>query len=350
MASAWPPARTVSNPMLPKPEDTARGAFAETASGLRVAIVGCGRMGGQRARASAALGATVVLSDRSSDTARRLAAEIGPGATTVAGALPWSDLDAVFVCTPAGERGAVEASAAAAGVPVMVEKPIALSAATAQPIVASIRAGGVLNAVGYMNRYRDSVSAVRRALAAQPVFAAHCHWVGDPYAKDWWLDPAVSGGPFTDQASHLLDLCRYLVGEITEVSVIGRASEDGSPVADVLAVAMRFATGACGTLLYSFRSADKHVTARFFSAEACHSLEGWDFRLAHEPEQPRVPRDQLTPIFLTETRAFLAAVAGGPRDAIRSDVLDAYRTIKVVDAVHRSLRTGGAQPVAGDDP
>ena len=101
-------------------------------AGQRVAVVGCGRMGAQRARAAHRLGAELVLSDGDEQRSRLLASEFPSASTTPPQQLDWAALDAVFVCTPAGARGPVEVAAAAAGVAVFVEKPIALSADRAQ--------------------------------------------------------------------------------------------------------------------------------------------------------------------------------------------------------------------------
>jgi predicted dehydrogenase len=314
---------------------------------LRVAIIGCGRMGTQRARAARALGAEVVLVDRSRKQAEELAAEFS--LATVSSAddnLDWDRLDAVFVCTPASQRGPVELAAVRTNVPVFVEKPIALSGEHARGMLEAFHATNVLNAAGYMNRYRASVAAVRDALTGEEVFAVQCHWVGNPYLKDWWTDPGVSGGPFNDQATHLIDLCRYVVGDITEVVAVEHRAEEQAEVADVVAVSFRFENGACGCLLHSYRAAEKYVIANFFSSAGRLCLEGWDFQLGIEPAQVPADSTGVTPIFLTETEAFLEAVRTGDRSLIRCSFADGYRSLLVVDAVHRSLAEGRRVSVA----
>src|SRR3954464_6164704 len=73
--------------------------------GQRVAVVGCGRMGAQRARAAHRLGAELVLSDGDEERSRLLASEFPSASTAPPQRLDWAALDAVFVCTPAGARG-----------------------------------------------------------------------------------------------------------------------------------------------------------------------------------------------------------------------------------------------------
>jgi myo-inositol 2-dehydrogenase / D-chiro-inositol 1-dehydrogenase len=320
---------------------------------LRVAIVGCGRMGTQRARAARALGAEVVLVDRNRNQAEQLAAEFSPAARVFSADddLDLDGVDAVFVCTPAAQRGPVELAAAAANVPVFVEKPVALSGEHARGMLDAFEATNVLNAAGYMNRYRSGVNAVREALIGQEVFAVQCHWVGNRYLKEWWTDPGISGSPFNDQATHLIDLCRYVAGEISEVVAVEHRSQERSEVADVVAVSLVFENGACGCLLHSYRAAEKYVIANFFTSAGRLCLEGWDFQLEHEPA-PENAADVagVTPIFLTETRAFLEAVRTGDRSLIRASFDDGYRSLLVVDAVHRSLAEGRRVAVAEPVP
>jgi predicted dehydrogenase len=304
-------------------------------------------MGEQRARVARRLGAEVVLSDGELERARTLAGELGDGVTVMPpGGIDWEALDAVFVCTPAGARGPVETAAARHGVALFVEKPIALSGDHAQPILDAVRRSGVLAAAGYMNRYRAGVTEARTLLAGRDIFAVDGHWVGNPYLKDWWLDPAVSGSPFNDQASHLIDLCRYIAGEIDLVAAVERRAADSPAVADVVAFAVRFASGACGTLLHSWCATDKHVQLSVYSSLGETVLRGWDFRLDEDPGIDRAADvDGVTPIFLTETSAFLEAVRRRDAEGVRSTLEDAYRSLLVVDAVHRSLASGRAEPV-----
>src|SRR5690348_11481729 len=98
---------------------------------LRVAIVGCGRMGKERARACSQLGVVLTAAyDTDLDRANEIAQQY-PGCRPLCGDdfVPGTDHDAVFICTPPGQRGKVELAAIAAGLPFLVEKPIGICAA-----------------------------------------------------------------------------------------------------------------------------------------------------------------------------------------------------------------------------
>jgi myo-inositol 2-dehydrogenase/D-chiro-inositol 1-dehydrogenase len=248
----------------------------------------------------------------------------------------WSEFDAAFVCVPPGARG-IELAAVGAGVPVLVEKPLGLSAQDARALARAATLNGTRTAVGYMNRYRPAVREARRRLRAEPAFALTCHWVVGEYAKPWWRDPAGSGGPLNEQATHLVDLCRFLMGEIESVFAMSRGGERDPGRADALAVALRFASGVCGTLLYSCLAGAKHIGLEAFTPSGSQRLEGWDFRAPGTP-----PAADPNAVFLAETAAFL----GGDGDVL-SDVRDALATQLVVDAIKASVRSGepvGVEP------
>src|SRR5207245_9417669 len=98
---------------------------------LRIAIVGCGRMGLQHARTASHLGHRITVAC-DVDLARATAlASAYPGcqAITDPAAIRWAGVDAGFVCTPPFARGPVELFAARARVPLFLEKPVGLSAA-----------------------------------------------------------------------------------------------------------------------------------------------------------------------------------------------------------------------------
>ena len=68
-----------------------------------------------------------------------------------------------------------------------------------------------------MNRYRESVLRVRSILADEAVLGGTCYWLAGVYNVPWWSDQEQSGGPLNEQAAHLIDLIRFLMGEIIEV-------------------------------------------------------------------------------------------------------------------------------------
>jgi predicted dehydrogenase len=186
-----------------------------------------------------------------------------------------------------------------------------------------------------MNRYRPSVQRLCLELDEKRVFAVASRWVASAYPRPWWSDADGSGGPLNDYATHLVDLFRYLVGEIDEVCAI--AQDDVVGQATSAAVSLHFARGACGSLLYSSLGNTKDISVDIFFRGGSSHLEGWDFRAPGEPI--RDGED----IFTRETEIFLRSASGSREVAPLSDFEDALRTQRVVDAIGRAVKTGQPQ-------
>ena len=311
----------------------------------RVAIVGCGRMGRTRFHAATRHGAEIVaLVDP--DLARAEAFAPGPDTLLLVDPLriPYNRLDAIFVCTPPSERGPVELQAIASGIALFVEKPIGLTAGHILPVVEALRGRPVVTAVGYMNRYRRSVQKALDLTRRGPIIGFSANWLGRPYMVPWWGNAAGSGGPVNEQATHLIDLSRFLVGELAEVHALACASAASPDLSETAVVSLRFRDGGLGSLLYSCGVEEKMIELRLFSRHDEIRLEGWDFRFRGE-NAGGPPQTRDDPVFFDETAAFLDAVTNVSNDAILSDFLDAYRTQQAVDAIHAALRSGKTETV-----
>jgi myo-inositol 2-dehydrogenase/D-chiro-inositol 1-dehydrogenase len=303
---------------------------------MRVAVVGCGRMGRERAKAANSFGVEqVLLFDEDSSRAESLTSEY-PRASLV---LDLDDLihdkpDAIFICTPPFCRGALENRAIAVGIPFFVEKPIGRSAGQVTAVLDNIRQREVLNAVGYMNRYRNSVALVRSILRSRKIIGITAHWVGKKYGVPWWAVREQSGGPFNEQATHLMDLFRYLGGTIETIHAAAHAPEG---IETTVVVMLRLAAGAFGTFLYSCEAKDKDILISIETTDGVLELKGWDLELARNTIDDSYPEPESKPIFEKETHAFLQAVRTGDRALILSDFADSYKTQIAMDGVTKMI-------------
>ncbi|MDB5456138.1 MAG: Gfo/Idh/MocA family oxidoreductase [Caulobacter sp.] len=189
-------------------------------SRLRVGLLGCGGIGARHVAALEALPRDLTLvaccGRDAAATAAFAAAHGAAPFTRFETMLDEAALDLLIVATPpAARQGQVEA-AAARGVHLLVEKPIALDLAGARSMTAAVAASGVVASVGFMYRFGDAVERWRRMAAAGqtgPVglFAGsyHCNALHAP----WWRERAKSGGQMLEQVIHLIDLVRVFMGE-----------------------------------------------------------------------------------------------------------------------------------------
>jgi len=309
--------------------------MSENGKRVRVGIVGCGRMGGERAARAAGLGAEIQgCADSDVERARALASKAGAKIAVADPAmLPWDQLDAVFVCTPPSVRRDVVQLALQARVATMVEKPIGLRAEDGEELAEAVARAGIINAVGYMNRYRESVRLAKSLAERHEVVAVMCHWACKPYSVPWWGLADQSGGAINEQATHVVDLCRFVAGEVTEVKALSSGARDATDGATTrIAAALLFKSGAVGTLAYTCDAPDKFIAFEIVTRAGALRLEGWDFALAWNTiEGASLPG--LGDAFEAETRAFLTAAATKEQSLIACSFEEAVRTQAVVDSL-----------------
>ena len=315
---------------------------------VRVAIIGCGRMGRLRAAASAKLGADVVLAFDASREAAQDLADSFPScrAADRLEEIDSTELDAIFVCTPPSARGPVELEAARRGIALFVEKPIGLSALAVEPVRKMLLATRSLSAVGYMNRYRESVRLARGKLSGEAILGAHGHWINGMYRVPWWTNRDISGGSLNEQATHLVDLTRFLLGEVVSVQVSAVACPDDSRLIGTAAIVLRCEGDVPCALIYSCRASYKSIGFQVFTDTGNVTLTGWNLELQNGSGYASLDAStDRSQIFYAETEQFLTAVETGMPGPILCDFEDACRTQLVMDAIDGAISTHQTIPV-----
>lgn len=290
----------------------------------RVAIIGCGRMGQERARALVQCGASIrAVVDTDPQRAAALAAQTGATPFADAGRLPWPSLDAVFVCTPPCYRQEPVTLAVQHGVDVFLEKPFALDARGADELAALLDGASINIAVGYMNRFRAGVLLAKEFAQSDTFIGVTMTWACKRYGVPWWSRTEQSGGPINEQATHFIDLLRYLRGEFRSLHSMSNSDETR------LALAGEFEEGGIATLLYTCEAPEKTINVQVLTERGQLTLGGWELIPLVNTIDGRLPAGEPSP-FLTETQAFLDG-------EIRCDFADARRTQALVDRVRSAV-------------
>jgi predicted dehydrogenase len=122
-------------------------------------------------------------------------------------------VDAVVICTPNALHVPQAGLALAAGKHVLVQKPLALSYADAEAVIAEAAKRERLLFVDYTYRFLATMDAFRKSLGTVRTAKAKFHNIYGPGAeKTWFFDPKLSGGgALMDLGVHLLDLALWLV-------------------------------------------------------------------------------------------------------------------------------------------
>ena len=178
------------------------------------------------------------------------------------------DIDIIDICTPGDSHLPIALAAAESKKVVFCEKPLANTLTEAEQMLAAVQQAGVLHMLCHNYRRCPAVSLAKQLIVEGRIGTIHHYrgsylqdWIVDPaFPRVWRLDKAKSGsGALGDIASHSLDLARYLVGEIVEVSGFLKTFVDQRPLPDSQELAkvdvddaayahLRFEGGAVGSV------------------------------------------------------------------------------------------------------
>ena len=162
------------------------------------------------------------------------------------------DLDAVYLSLPVFVHGQPELDVIARGLPFLVEKPVAINIDIAREIEAAVTKAGLITCVGYQLRYLGSTQITQQILKERTInMIVGKYWCstghGDPNA--WLRQMNKSGGQLVEQATHTIDMMRYMGGEVESVYAMqANRLLKKTDCPDVNSVALQFANGAVGSL------------------------------------------------------------------------------------------------------
>lgn len=137
-------------------------------------------------------------------------------------------LDAVDICTPNYLHSIIAVEALNKGIHVFCEKPDAVSVGEAEKMKLAAEKSGKVLMVMRNNRYNEYSKFLKKYIEEGKmgdIYTARCGWQrrrGIPGKGGWFTTKAQSGGgPLIDLGVHMIDLCIWLMGNPTPVSVSG---------------------------------------------------------------------------------------------------------------------------------
>jgi predicted dehydrogenase len=225
-------------------------------------IVGAGVIAAMHAAAIATLprARLVAVTDVAGGAAAAFAAARGcavePGLDQL---LARPDVDVVCVCVPSGLHAEVGVRAAMAGKHLVVEKPIDVTLAAADRLIEAARAAGVALTVISQHRFDPGLIELKRllgegALGRLVLAEASTKWYRTQAYYDsaeWRGTWAMDGGSLMNQGIHYVDLLRWSMGPVTEVTAVCATQAHQVEVEDTAMAIVRFGSGAVGTILSS---------------------------------------------------------------------------------------------------
>jgi predicted dehydrogenase len=130
-------------------------------------------------------------------------------------------LDCCYISIPPYQHGEPEIDVIEKGLPFFVEKPLATSLSLAYDIEERIKKHGIGTCVGYQIRYLDIMDRAKEMLHDSFITMVQGHYVCGAIGG-WYTRLALSGGQITEQATHMLDLMRFLLGDVEWVAASKR--------------------------------------------------------------------------------------------------------------------------------
>lgn len=341
---------------------------------LKIALIGAGLIGRahlERLDASQDCDCAAICDP--TDSAKALAAGRGtPWFASIPEMLAAMKPDGAIIATPNALHvpGAIECLEA--GVPVLIEKPLAESVAAADRLVAAQARTKLPVLAGHHRRHNPIVKAARklvreggigRLVAVNALFLIRKP--DDYFDVAWRREPG--GGPVLINLIHDIDNLRFICGEIDSVQAMTSNATRGFAVEDTAALIFRFANGALGTATvsdvtpapwsweltsgenkaYPQREGLCYLIAGSEGSLSVPSLARWHYEGRPGWWEPLLSESlAIAPLepLAEQIRHFCAVIRG--TEAPITDAADAARTLAVIEAVSEAARRGGTVSIA----
>jgi predicted dehydrogenase len=292
-------------------------------------------------------------------------------------------LDVIDICTPNDLHAEIAIAAAQAGKAILCEKPLARNVREARQMSEAVKRARVTNMLCH-NYRRVPAIALARQMIERGELGDRIYHFRARYAQDWIADekfPLVwrlqsktaGSGALGDLGAHVVDLARFLIGEVESVSAVSstfikkrRAENSGAlravDVDDAFCAigkfrhgallnveATRFAHGRKNQLSFEINGSggsivfdlEKMNRLRFYRARDPAHARGFREIIVTEQSHPDVgnwwPPGHLLGYehsFVHTVADFVRAVVSGKR--VRPDFADGFETQRILDAIERS--------------
>lgn len=260
------------------------------------------------------------------------------------------EVDAVYVATPPSSHKNFVLQAARAGKPVLVEKPMALSVAECEEMIAACKKANVPLRVAYYRRKLPRFEKMRELIQSGAI--------GEPRAvavrqfmklntqspQPWKTDVTVNGGGhFVDMQAHTLDWLQYVFGPVREIGGVAVNAARAYSAEDTVSYSLLFANGvvAGGLFAYTIARAEECVTVYgsdgevsmgFFRPSEVKLIRGGAEEIFQLPDPPHVHQPLI--------QAFVNELTGGPAlDSTGETALEATRAIDEILHKYRAAKT-----------
>ena len=335
---------------------------------MHIGLVGAGNISDTHLRAAQSLPGVRVSAVYSPtiEKARRLAEPAGATAyDTLDGFLGHSPLDIVAIGSPSGMHAEQAIAAAERGLHVLVEKPLDISTARIDAVIAAADRRNVRIGVFFQDRLKPDIARVKQMIddgrLGAPVMASgrvKWHRSAEYYAGSRWRGTRAldGGGALMNQGIHTVDLLQWLFGPVVSVSAAVATRVHSIEVEDTAAAVLSFRNGAIGVL--------ESATSVFPGYARRLELTGSEGTLIVEQDalvaaDLRSGREVAFPQSAGPSGSTAAVADATPHARIIADFIEALgsgrapacdaregrKSVAIVEAIYHSARTGRAEQV-----
>lgn len=262
------------------------------------------------------------------------------------------DLDLLYICLPpAAHQGELE-KAAAEGINIFIEKPVAINESRAKSMVEAVKKAGVVSQVGYHYRFAKGIQKLKELIdngQAGKQAMLQGHYFCNSLHSSWWSELEKSGGQIYEQVIHLYDLALYLFGDYQSaegiLTNICHQETEGYTIEDNSLSLIKFKSGALGSIAGSncavpgswdkgLRVICENLTVEF------ENIKKAVFKYHQEKEVEREVFEGREDLYYLENRDFIDAVKE-KREA-QVPLSEGLKAIKLITEIKENSKKRGA--------
>ena len=307
---------------------------------MRIGILGAGGISDTHVRAAQGIDGVQVVAVHGGnrDKAAALARQAGAAAYDDLETFLSQPMDIVAIGSPSGLHAEQSIAAVRRGLHVLVEKPLDITPARIDALIAEADRSRAKVGVFFQERLMPEIAAIKTAVdtgtIGKPVFiAGKLPWYRPPdyYGRSRWRGTRAldGGGALMNQGIHTVDLMLWLFGPVAAVS--GRTANrlHQIEVEDTAVATLEFENGALGTI--------QATTAAAPGFPRRLEVTGTEGTIVHEdPPRPAAVADATPHRRVLED--FIRAIRSGTEPAC--DAREGRRSVALIDAIYRSARSG----------
>ena len=238
--------------------------------GIRIGILGCGRIAGRHAKHINQQASLAGVCDIVREKAKALGQEFDvPYFEDLNAFLEQKAMDVIAVCTPNGRHAEHTIQALKAGFHVLCEKPMAINSSDCEEMINTAERSNKRLFIVKQNRFNPAIEEVKRKIDEGGFgriysIQLNCFWNRN-FAyynqSDWKGTKKLDGGTLFTQFSHFVDLLYWMIGDVEESTAMLKnyAHQEVIEFEDTGVVSLKFKNGVLGTINYTVNSYAKNM-------------------------------------------------------------------------------------------